>query len=98
MESLHSAIFRIWYKRIGGSSISLDFENREIKIFDRNGHPLAIMDFAKNIDTTFDLADLFKVDLEAGEYEYHVFPDINNYIPPDTLYRVQIGPTYGKIS
>lgn len=97
MESFHSAIFRIWYKRIGGSSISLDFVNREIKVFDENGDPLATMDFAKNIDSFFDLADLFKVELEEGEYEYHVFPDISYYIPPDTLYRVQRGKTYGKI-
>jgi len=90
LESFSSILFRKWYKNNGGSSISIDFENRKLQVFDSKGKSIAILFFAGSIDTEFDLADLFKEDLKAGDYEYHVFPDLPYAGISDTLWRIKI--------
>ncbi len=88
MESFNSSLFRDWYKMVGGSSVSIDFKNRELVIFNSMGESIASLDFAKNIDSKFNLADLFKEKFESGDFQYHVFP--NDFFLCDTLWRVKI--------
>jgi len=88
MSGFESSLFRDWYKKVGGSSVSIDYEKRELHVYNSRGESIATLDFAKNIDSKFDLGDLFKEKYEAGDYKYHVFP--NDAYFCDTLWRVQI--------
>lgn len=90
MESFSSTLFKKWYKNNRGSSVTIDSENRKIQVFDSKGNSIAILFFAGSIDSEFDLADLFKEDLKAGDYEYHVFPDLSYAAIEDTLWRIEV--------
>jgi len=87
MNQFTALTFKEWYKKVKGSSITFDFENQKLSVFDIKGEVIANLDFAKKIDAEFDLADLFNEDFKQEKFEYYVFP--GEPLFSETLWRIK---------
>lgn len=69
---MNNITFKEWYLANEGNSVLIDFEKREIKIFNDNSLLKSTLYFSESIQGTFNIIVLLKEEFKFGEFKYMI--------------------------
>lgn len=84
----NSLAFTMFFKKINGTGVQIDFKHKKIFIFDSNNKIATIIYFSKGIECNFDILDLLETDHKVGKHAYYVFE--KGYLDKNWLWRADI--------